>query len=396
MPFEFRPFEELLMLRAIFLSLSIPALLAAIASADPPARQGSNAALKYWQAFATLPKLSDAEQQKLSEYLTSPWDAHAREILKKGEYSLKMLHQGAVIPRCDWEVSQEEGVNVLFPQAQAARVLCNLACMRARLRFEEGRNSEAVDDIVAALTLGRHISLTGTNIMLLVGYGIEQVAGETLARHLPRLDPTSIKVVQKRLDDLPQGSNTAAAMQTEETFFLDWFVRIVKEAKDKESLVARLDFVNLDPDEKAPPSGDKARAFVDRCGGSPESMLRLAEETRECYRQTVKMLEHPLEQFEKEFKAQSVQRAGNPIYTVFFPAMVNMRRAQARIDVRRALLRAALAIQLDGQDALKNHPDPVMGGSFEYVAQEGGYELRSKLKGRDGKPVVLTVGSRAK
>jgi hypothetical protein len=47
---------------------------------------------------------------------------------------------------------------------------------------------------------------------------------------------------------------------------------------------------------------------------------------------------------------------------------------------------AALAVQLHGRDALKDHPDPVAGGPFEYAAFEGGFELRSRLKDRDDKP----------
>ena len=91
-----------------------------------------------------------------------------------------------------------------------------------------------------------------------------------------------------------------------------------------------------------------------------------------------------------------VKRAGNPVFRTFFPVLANLRQAQARADVRRALLSAALAVQLDGPDALKNHPDPVLGGPFEYVAFEGGYELRSKLKRPDDKPWALTVGRRGR
>jgi hypothetical protein len=79
-----------------------------------------------------------------------------------------------------------------------------------------------------------------------------------------------------------------------------------------------------------------------------------------------------------------------------------------RADVRRALLSAALAVRLDGKGALKEHPDPIVGGPFEYVAFEGGFQLRSKWKvdekvrsrwkldERFAKPVTLTVGRRGK
>jgi hypothetical protein len=244
------------------------------------------------------------------------------------------------------------------------------------------------------MTLGRHMSLTGTNLVLLVGFAIEQLATETLAHDLSKLDPGMLKDLKTRLDALPQGMNVATALETEEVFFLDWFVRIVKQAKDKESLVTLLDFVNLEEEGKPRGTQNKARTFVEECGGTPTSMLKFADETRAVYRRTEKMLNLPLDQFEKEFASQAVKEAGNPIYRVFFPALVNMRRAQARMDVRRAMLSAAIALQLDGQDALKDHPDPVFGGPFESVPFPGGFELRSKLKSRDDKPVTLTVGRR--
>src|SRR5262249_25158003 len=69
-------------------------------------------------------------------------------------------------------------------------------------------------------------------------------------------------------------------------------------------------------------------------------------------------------------------------------------------------LAAAIDLELGGrgvvQDVLKNHPDPVVGGSFEYQEFQGWFELRSKWKlasrplYRDEGPVALTVGRRAK
>jgi len=58
------------------------------------------------------------------------------------------------------------------------------------------------------------------------------------------------------------------------------------------------------------------------------------------------------------------------------------------------MLAAAIAVQLDGQDALKDYSDPVVGGRFEYAPFQGGFEIRSKFKGPGDKPVSLTVGRR--
>ena len=68
-----------------------------------------------------------------------------------------------------------------------------------------------------------------------------------------------------------------------------------------------------------------------------------------------------------------------------------VRQNEARLEVRRAMLKAAIAVQLDGKDALKNYPEPYGDGPFGYEAIDGGFELKSKFKYKD-QPVTLTVG----
>jgi hypothetical protein len=382
------------MLRALCLATTYLLLPSSGGFANAKLDSDGNAALKYWQAFATLPTLNDAENKKLAEVLTTPLDDLARKILTDADYSLGMMHYGAAQPRCDWGVGHEEGIFTRLPQANAARVLTNLACLSARMRFEAGQSDKAIDDIVAGMTLGRQCSLTGTNVMLLCGYAIEQRMIEVLALQLPKLDAKLIPDLKNRLAALPPGMTMAGATESEEKSFLDWFVRTVKKAKDKESLLAALAFVDNQPEGKARASGDEARAFVESCGGTVEGVLRYSEETRASYRRVATMLALPLDQFEKEFELEAKKRAENPVFKVFFPAMVKVRRAQAMMDVRRALLSGALTVRQDGPDALKNHSDPVVGGPFEYVPFDGGFELRSKLIGRDDKPVTLTAGRR--
>ncbi len=335
------------MLRALWLSLTVLVLPSAYVSADTPSDPSGNAALKYWQAFATMPKLTDAEQNRLAEYPAKPLDAHSREIVSQAEYALKMMRRAAALRQCDWGISfEEDGVFVLLPQGSAARLLTSLARLRARMRFEAGQ-----------------------------------------------LEAKTIKDLKMRLDALPPfGSQVTALLACERTT-LDWFVRRVKEKKDKESLLAFFSWVGL-TEGKDRDSGAKARAFLQECGGTAEGVIKFANETLPSYELLAKKLDLPLDEFDKEFKRESAKQAGNPVYKVFFPALAKVRQAKARADVRRALFSAALAVQLDGKDALKDHPDPVVGGSFDYVAFEGGFELRSKFKTQDDKPVTLTVGRR--
>jgi hypothetical protein len=58
------------------------------------------------------------------------------------------------------------------------------------------------------------------------------------------------------------------------------------------------------------------------------------------------------------------------------------------------LLSAAIAVRQEGPNALQKHADPVAGGVVDYVPFNGGFELRSKFKDGDDKPVSLTIGRR--
>jgi hypothetical protein len=387
------------MLRALSLATALVALVSGPASAEAPSDLGANAALKYWQAFATLPKFTDAEQTRLmSEHLTMPLDAQTREIVSKAEYSLRMMHHAVMLPDCDWGIDWEaDGIEVLLPQMGAARVLSSLACLRARMRFDEGRRAEALDDIVAATRMGRQVSRDGSLIGVLVGYSIEARMIDALALYLPKLDPGAIKDLRARLDALPEGGNPAAGLRACEEKTLEWFIHKVKSAKDKESLVAVLTpfaVLATRPEGKVGDPVEKGRELLDQLGGSVTSVLKFAEAARPSYALVAEKFRLPLAQFEKEFERETARQAGNPVFKLFFPGVANVGKSQARAEVRRALLSAAFAVQLDGPDTLKTHPDPVVGGPFEYTRFAGGFELRSKL-GQDAHPLSLTVGRRA-
>jgi hypothetical protein len=383
------------MLRAACLTMILLLLPRGYSRADAASDLGANAALKYWQAFATLPKFTDAEQNKLAaEYLTMPLDAKAREMVARAEYALQMLHHGAALPNCNWGIGPEEGIYARYPHGPAGRALSALACLRARMRFEEGQTAEAIEDLVSCMTLGRHIGQDGVLVLLLVGYGIEQRPGETLALYLPRLSARMIRDLQTRLAALPPGGTPAKALGFEEKFGLDWLVRTVKETKDKDKLLALLAPLFLSEGEgRTSPEklAAEGRVFLEKCGGTPAGVLKFAEELRPSYALMAQKLSLPLDQFAREFQREEQKQAGNPVFKPIFAALDRVRLQQARADVRRALLAAALAVQVEGRDALKKHPDPVVGDPFEYTPFEGGFELRSRLKGA---PLVLTVGRR--
>jgi hypothetical protein len=372
----------------------------ALAGTGP--KPNENAALLYWQAVATLPPLSQEEQKQLREHgLTMPLDAHVRELLKRSAYALRMLHRGVARPYCEWGMGWEEGIEQLAPYLDGVRVLSTLCCLRARLRFQEGHHAEAIDDIVAALILGRHASQDGIFISILVNYANEERMAETLAPALPRLGREQLKDLQQRLENLPAGGSPAEALRKGEVeAVVGWVVRRIQTAHDKERA---LDFLN-----GLTGSPDTARSMLQECGGTADGVIKFAEAMRPSYARLAEQWDRPLDQFARVWEQEQKKQANNPVFRLLFPGVEKVRLAQARATLRRALLRAAVAVQRAGPDALRNYPDPVAGGPFQYTAFPGGFELRSNWKldpqlaskwkqtGASGKPLVFTVGRRAK
>jgi hypothetical protein len=350
----------------------------------------ANAALKYWQAFSTMPKLDEKFQP--GDVETMPLDAKTKRLIGSADYSLEQMHYGAALPRCVWAISlEEDGIRTLLPECQAARNLTALARLRIRLRFEEGKTVEAVDDAVDALTLGRHVSRDGTLIAVLVGIAIEQGVTDTLAADLPKLDAAALKKLAARLEALPPDYTAADAIRIgEERAGLDWFIRQVKATTDKDKLINLLDEMTF---SEGVGSKAKAKAFLEECGGTAEGVVKYAEQSRSLYAAAAQALTLPPGQFEKAWVALDKKSADNPVSKLLFPAVNHVRQSEDRLRTRRALRKAALAILVDGPDAAKPQRDPFGDGPFEYMPFDGGFELRSKFKAQD-KQVSLTVGRR--
>src|SRR5687767_10346658 len=85
-----------------------------VAAADKPLAidLNQNAALKYWQAFSSLPKFTDEQQKLLDEYKPGdPVGNTLKEIVALSEDALRELHHAAKVPQCAWGVSYQDGVS---------------------------------------------------------------------------------------------------------------------------------------------------------------------------------------------------------------------------------------------------------------------------------------------
>ena len=300
-----------------------------------------------------------------------PLDGQARGIVTQARYALLMMHRGAALPRCDWAIGwEDEGFGNRLPHLDGARSLSALACLRARLRFEDGQGGEAVEDVFAALAMGRHASRDGSLPAVLAGYAIERRMSETLALYLPRLDARATKDLKRRLAALPPGGTLATGVREEQILETGWFVRKVKEAKDGESLLALLSQVW---------GRDEGRAVARGLWGHGGRRNQITR--RSCSRGIRRWPGRWTSGRIGSRRSRTARRRSwraNPLYKKLVPAILRCRWLQAQADVRRGLLSAAIDVQLDGRECIEGPSRPRGRRAVRYVAFEGGFELRSR------------------
>jgi hypothetical protein len=362
-------------------------LLAAAPVAAQPRVQpdlAANAAMKYWQGFAKLPPRDDAQQERLREWRTTPLDDAARKLVGDSDKSFLYLRRGAALPRCDWSLDYEDGVQLLLPHLHTARTLTLIACLKARIALADGRPADGVDDLLAALTLGRHVA-DPIMICLLVDESIAANADDALALLAPKLDPATLKRIAERLDALPAAATVEQTLVTEREMFVGWGIRRLKELE-------RAGGGNMPAKVRALLGSDDANDIMTLVDdASAKRLIEALEAFAPLLDEQRRLVALPRDQFLAQWPALQAKQSVNVTAKVALPAVTKVVDARDRGRARMALLKAAVAVVRDGQGALAKHPDPFGKGPFQYEARPHGFKLRSALT-LDGKPVTLTVG----
>lgn len=343
----------------------------------------ANAALAYWQAFAMMPQLSEDETKRLGEWKTVPLDKSAEDLVAKFGQSLTAMRRGAAVAGCDWGLPYEDGFNMLIPHVAKARDLARAAMLRARLRLSKSDAAGAAADLGDTVAMARHVGSDAVLIGVLVCFAVETPALELAAEHLPMLKSAGLV---ERLAKLPTGTTAAAAIEMEGRVFADTMIRDLERlARDGGADALR---------KKVPELLGDARAAAELRKLDADAMLNKFREARALYGRLASAMKLPPEQTSAETKAildEAVK--SNPVAALVLPAVDQVRRAEARVEARRALFAAAAAVLADGPDALAKHPDPFGAGEpFVHRKTDRGFVLESALADRDGKPVQLAVG----
>jgi len=344
-----------------------------------------NAALKYWQAFAELYelRLPDADEIRFNCH-RMPLDDRAREIVDLAEPALRDLHRAIPNDRCYWGLDQR--LETSTRHQESAQLLAGVACLRARLNFEDlyGHPLGSIEDLKAALWLARDVSSDGTILGVLNCYGIEQRITSALSTYLNDLNEPTLKTLQDRLSKLPRAASLGPLFRKMEHIKIDQIAHDVRHRAD-DALPDYFLFFHADL--------DASTNFVKACGGTSEEILRRVQEIRPVFVELAGQMDATLDQFQSAFDRARQEHDKNPMFTLLVVPMMESKKLQARWQAIVVMRSAAIAILLDGPElALKSHPDP-FGDRFEYTHREKGFELRSRLE-FNGKPVSLSIGQK--
>ncbi len=342
-----------------------------------------NAADHYRECFALLPQVSEADKKRLADPLTAPLDRDTEGLLKRADGSLQVLHRATLITRCDWgrdltEHMFDGGMDLCMKERLAGQ----FACLRARVRFEQGKPEEAVEDLVDAVTMARRLGHDGPFMPMLIQLADETRAVDVLAAHLPLLDAQALKQAEARLAALPPAGTLQKAFRGEK----EWFTLHVRPQYNGVDL-AGAEKLLLRQGE----SQEDAENILRAAGRDINRLRRLLDAVPAQYDELARIAGLPHGDFEKELKAyEERNKRDNP--AAVSSNVLPLRLANERVAVRFVMLRAAFAALQDGKGRLQDFPDPFGDGPFTYEPFDGGFTLSSKMKPAIGPAWTLTVG----
>jgi hypothetical protein len=347
----------------------------------PPVSE--NAALQYWQAFASLPAL-DADQEKLLEnWAQAPLNEATRELLKQSHASLMFLHRGAKLRECDWGFDYRDGISLHLPHLAKARVLARLAALDARRAFEEGHSDRARDDSLGMVAMARQIGGDHTLVSMLVCYAIEGMTVDLVAPYLPQLGASRSDAL-RMFETLPPSPTLAHGVMCEKRLAYS-IIRQLQEAEQRRPGSWREVWQSMLGPDVANPLKE---------GDDFDDLIKLLEDFQLVYDELAVLTALPPKEFDAKLPAfAKAAEAANPVAKLLLPAMEKVVAAQRRAEVRMAMLLAGIAVVEGGSEKLSNIKDPFSGAPFQYRGLDTGFELASDLE-ENGEPVTLMIGRR--
>jgi len=408
----------------MLLSLSLGWITFAVRADEPPGGTRStfapNAAVVYWQAFATMPDLTHEEESILGEAEYSadtPLTSELEPIVARHEHALHELHRATRLHACDWQLDNDAGPNVLLPHLKYTQDLSRAALLRARLRFKAGETDAAIDDVLTVFKLARDCGSSPIEICTAMDASIEETANAVLAAHLPILTREQFDRIEKTLQHLPARADIVSVIRGEEMLGYGWLKREIdanaarlEDPVFREQFLRKIlaDFGLFEPDGPAEDGDDleAKRAYELYCSMSAADLKVTLERLHAHYQTLARIAELPLADrparidqmdpppyIKKGFQIVSFEPKTTAEAPTFLAYRISPKAeieffSEERYQIQSHLLKQAIRVQRDGPQALEQIP----GRFVEYKQTPTGFELRCTTGTPEKQPITLSVG----
>ena len=351
-------------------------------------RTDINPAVLYWQAFSLYPDLpGDIKKELLADPPRLP-AADAKEPLKKFDRMVEYLRRATrmKVP-CDWGIDLSEGPATLMPNLVKIRQAVQAVQMRAHYALEAGRDREAMEELGAILVLGRNSGTDGTLVSTMMAIAVEDTVNRFVAANFHRFSPQALQSFLKQVDAAPPRPTIKHAMSIEKTAFWEWFIvklealRATPSKDNAQAMEAARELLT-----SSLGSGSEVDRIMEKAGNTPDHLIAYFREVEPFYAAIQKAADATPSQLEREANTirQLTEGSSNQIAQVIFPNVARARKNELGAIVHAAMVRAAVTLRLEGEDAFEKLRDPFGNGPFtlrRLPAESGevGFELDSGL-----------------
>jgi hypothetical protein len=222
----------------------------------------------------------------------------------------------------------------------------------------------------------------------MIGIATEGLVNEFVARNFYRFSPPALLSFQKQVDAAPARPTVKKSMTIEQAAFLDWYIGKLEgirathpkdesEAlgKARELLVAtfQIDSAKLD-------------RLVANAGNTMAGLIDSFQQLKPIYESIQKAADAPPEKLEETAASLKdlIDNHPNEIARLIVPNIEKARKTEMAAIARAAMIRAAIALRLEGDTAFQKIRDPFGDGPFTLRrlpagAGEQGFELDSRV-----------------
>jgi hypothetical protein len=339
-------------MRIFLLACAVFSIVAAPVSAErrDPAR---NAALQYWRAFefekAAVPKEGGFtnSHQLISEALQGRFTTQTEEYFRRVEQYLDLMRLGAAQPYCEWGPHSHP---LEIPHLMKGRSLGRLAAARFRHLAASGQEESATDLFRSAFQMAEHMDDTSLGIGILIKQASHGILINAAAAELPGLTRNTLASIATIIEE------NRPPYRLGETFLNDYnfLLRQLRADVLQENLTAVSERLQT---ELGFPSSLDTDELLDKIRQLELQVQKISEI----------LTQQDLSAAQNEL--QKLANDADGFEKVLLGTASSMVRHNRSAKVRLAMLRAAIATMLDGQEALANFPEPDTGKPFQYEPQ---------------------------